>query len=420
MTDENAQLQNEIEALKAQLRTCEDAAQRLALYEQIEALRERISAGPQLTGGATAGRDTNIATNQDIRNVQAQDYSQGNIDKRSFNFITIYQSGAQQAFQEPAWEHVDWDAAEQRYKRELLRQYGTMHIFGMSQAVPLGQIVTDVYVLDKPSAFRRFSIEELERQHIAEVGSTTNDERQPVLDLVKKERRIFLFGKPGAGKTTFLKHLTMQAVNGKLSRIPIFLELRRWDIRTTSLMEEIVRQFAICGFPNAQPFIEAILRSGRGLFLFDGLDEVPLEDDRRRRTINAVRDLAQQYANCQYVITCRTAAVEHVFDQFRYSEMADFTMSQIKGVVQGFFQETPEKAQRFLEAFAREEHQGIRDLARTPLLLSMLCLAFDETMHFPQRRSDLYEEALDALLKKWDSSRSIQRSDPLWQSLTWA
>lgn len=342
MTDENAQLQHEIEALKAQLRTCEDTAQRLALYEQIEALRERISAGPQLAGSTSAGRDANIATQQDIRNVQAQDYVQGDAYKPTFNFITIYQSTTTHTFQEPAWQQLDWDAAEQRYKHELLRQYGTMHIFGMSQAVPLGQIFTDVYVLDKPSAFRRFSIEQLEQQYIAEANETP-ETRQPGLDLVKKEQRIFLFGKPGAGKTTFLKHLTMQAVNGKLSRIPIFLELRRWDIRTTSLMEEIVRQFAICGFPNAQPFIEAILRSGRGLLLFDGLDEVPLEDDRRRRTINAVRDLAQQYANCQYVITCRTAAVEHVFDQFRYSEMADFTQAQIEAVVHGFFQHAPEK-----------------------------------------------------------------------------
>jgi len=37
-------------------------------------------------------------------------------------------------------------------------------------------------------------------------------------------------------------------------------------------------------------------------------------------------------------------------------------------------------------------------------------LAFNEAMDFPPNRAELYKEALDALLKKWDSSRRIRRS----------
>jgi hypothetical protein len=38
-------------------------------------------------------------------------------------------------------------------------------------------------------------------------------------------------------------------------------------------------------------------------------------------------------------------------------------------------------------------------------------LAFNETLTFPQRRVEIYEEALDALLKKWDTSRGIKRDE---------
>ena len=38
-------------------------------------------------------------------------------------------------------------------------------------------------------------------------------------------------------------------------------------------------------------------------------------------------------------------------------------------------------------------------------------MAFNETLTFPQRRVEIYEEALDALLKKWDSSRRIKRDE---------
>jgi hypothetical protein len=47
----------------------------------------------------------------------------------------------------------------------------------------------------------------------------------------------------------------------------------------------------------------------------------------------------------------------------------------------------------------------------------MLCLSFEETLTFPQRRAEIYEDALDALLKKWDASRSIKR-DEIYRGMT--
>jgi len=44
-------------------------------------------------------------------------------------------------------------------------------------------------------------------------------------------------------------------------------------------------------------------------------------------------------------------------------------------------------------------------------LLSLLCLNYEETQTFPARRIELYEEAIEALLKKWDSARQIKRDE---------
>lgn len=64
-------------------------------------------------------------------------------------------------------------------------------------------------------------------------------------------------------------------------------------------------------------------------------------------------------------------------------------------------------------------NSGIRDLGKTPLLITLLCLAFDETLQFPPRQVDLYREAIDALLKKWDSSRLIGR-DTFYKNLSFS
>ena len=56
-------------------------------------------------------------------------------------------------------------------------------------------------------------------------------------------------------------------------------------------------------------------------------------------------------------------------------------------------------------------------MARVPLLLALLCLAFEDTLKLSQQRAELYDEALDALLKKWDAGRNIRR-DEVYRELT--
>jgi predicted NACHT family NTPase len=162
---------------------------------------------------------------------------------------------------------------------------------------------------------------------------------------------------------------------------------------------------------------EQILADGKAIVLFDGLDEVNLEGGARLRLTGTVRDFARQYGNNRVLITCRTAATEYVFEGFNYCELAEFTQEQIEAFVARWFQQDQAKREAFWKAFMQPEHERLRDLGWRPLLLTMLCLTFEETMAFPRRRAELYEEAIDALLKKWDSSRSIQR-DMVYRKLS--
>lgn len=52
---------------------------------------------------------------------------------------------------------------------------------------------------------------------------------------------------------------------------------------------------------------------------------------------------------------------------------------------------------------------NIRDLATSPLLLTLLCIVFEDSGDFPVNRSELYEEGVDVLLRKWDANRDIYR-----------
>ena len=319
------------------------------------------------------------------------------------------------------WDRFKWGDAAERYRAKINKLYGTMQIMGMAKPVPLDDIFTDAYMLDKPTAFGRFDIERLKQISADLNAPPPNAERLNGLRLLSEKGNLFILGKPGAGKTTFLKYISLQAAEQNIDKIPIFITLKHWADSGLELMPFIVGRFDICDFPEAQPFVEELLKSGNAIVLFDGLDEVNQESGQRDRQTRAINDFVEKYDRAQCVITCRIAASDYSFQPFNYVEIADFTEKQIETFVGNWFRDNEgerdaETSEKFLAEFG-EDNRGLRDLARTPLLLTLLCMAFSETMTFPQRRVEIYQEALDALLKKWDSSRRIKR-DELYRKLS--
>lgn len=323
------------------------------------------------------------------------------------------------------WQQKEWWAAGRRYADKIAQDYGTIRILGMAQPVPLPTIYTDVLILDKPIAYGRFSVEALEAeftQRGRRWWGDSSDKRHTGTDLVANVNKLYLLGKPGAGKTTFLKYLALKASRGELRfprkgqagsepKVPIFVTLRDWADKGGMLATYLARELEICGFPEAGGYLEALLKSGRALVLFDGLDEVTAAQDAKQKITAQIRDFARQYSDCHVVVTCRIAAKDYSFDQFTYMELADFTPQQVKAFVGHWFRPNDKKRDSMLAELARPEHEGIRELTNNPLLLTLLCLTYEETLHFPPHRVEIYEEALDALLKKWDSSRGIQRDE---------
>jgi hypothetical protein len=324
------------------------------------------------------------------------------------------------------WERVQWELAAKKYLNKIQLLYSTIKILGKSEPVSLEGIFTDVFILDKPTAFRRYDIKQLTQdpseveRHAKRVGGLELvGEKKDAKRKRKQEAnyRLFILGKPGAGKTTFLKYLALHATKGSLDSIPIFVSLKEWADSGLALMPFINKQFEICDFPDAEPFVEHVLNKGDVIVLFDGLDEVNQEGKQRDKMIAELRDFSRKYWYTQCLITCRIAATDYSFDYFTYVELADFNKEQIYTFAAKWFKDDPRKYELFRKELEKPEHKGLQDMASVPLLLALLCLSFDATLTFPQRRVEIYDEAIEALLKKWDSSRSIKR-DEIYRGLS--
>ncbi|MEO1353340.1 MAG: NACHT domain-containing NTPase [Cyanobacteria bacterium J06635_15] len=311
----------------------------------------------------------------------------------------------------------------QKVYADIHHRCGTMRVLDMEQPIGIGDIYTRFNILEKLSGRRRLEISELLQDCDIEnfdrftLGQVRH-ERVPGLDAVERCDKLMILGKPGAGKTTFMKRLATLCNHSKFQahRVPVFVTLKEFAEAKgqPDLQAYIAKQWKTYGIQDAES-LAAILEQGRALILLDGLDEVQEAD--HDRILQDIKDFTQEFRDCQFVITCRIAAREYIFQQFTEVEIADFNQEQIKDFATKWFsaKRDQEKGENFIKRL--EDNEPIQELATNPLLLTLLCLVFDEAADFPSNRSELYKEGLDVLLKKWDAKRNIER-DQIYKKLS--
>lgn len=336
--------------------------------------------------------------------------------KVAANIITeVFKSSVKGVKEAKEWfkdKNAEYDVfgnAAKKYTDKVEERFNTIRILGMDRPVPLRNIYARVNILERITARHSATVEELEKffdRDNRNFGLVRTSKEG--IEVVNELQKFIVLGKPGAGKTTFLKYIALQTIDGNLKeqRVPIFIGLKEWSDSGIPLMEYIVDQLDVCDFPDASLFVTRMLSRGKCLLLLDGFDEVSnnVED-----VITQIRRFSDKYSKNQFILSCRIAAYNYYFEKFTEVEIADFTSRQIETVINNWFGKETTKAKLFFEEI--KHNKSIRELANIPLLLTLLCIAFDETMGFPQNKAELYKEALDALLKKWDASRGIKREN---------
>ena len=326
--------------------------------------------------------------------------------------------------------------------------YLSLKGMGVSDRVPLRLKLLDLYVPLKA----RMELPEGEtwKRDLSLAGRDVSGEEQedtlhlgepvPLIQILQNYSGVIVLGDPGAGKTTFMKYLALRLARGEGELIglgdflPILLPLAGFAnallTRDIRLDDFIADYFAGIGanLPVSAMLSEA-LKAGRALILLDGLDEVR-DLNMRNTVVERVVDFFafHRHQGNKFVLTSRVVgyrAVRPSAEDLVECTIIDFEEDEIEEFV-GHWTTALEKQAQGNTAVARADadtdrrelldaiHQnpGVRQLASTPLLLTILALMKRQGVSLPERRVQLYDQYVTTLLSTWNRARSLSGRSP--------
>ena len=224
--------------------------------------------------------------------------------------------------------------------------------------------------------------------------------------LLNISKNILISGTGGAGKSMLMRYLFLNTAN-RGEYVPILLELRRINKQSSeevSILELVytcMQDFDV-QLPKEQ--FEFSLRSGKYLFLLDGLDEV--KEKMANKTVEAIQKFVSKYPKNPCIVTSRPR--QNVVGLETFVTVESMQLSKDKAVLLASkMWEEDEKTREFCRQLKEKLYDAHRDFAENPLLLSMMFLTFMRNGSIPEHLEDFYQKAYDALYSVHDTNDKI-------------
>ncbi len=256
-------------------------------------------------------------------------------------------------------------------------------------------------------------------------------ERRSIWEFLDRRPRpcaiLALIGAPGSGKTTLLRHVAAHlSQGGRQLGVPALLLLRE-SAAIITRAPDITLAKVICANiegildPIPDGWFELQLAAGHCVVMFDGLDEVALQEHRQLIVDWVDRQIARYPLN-DFLITSRPHGYqEYPLERAAVLQVRGFTIAQITRFVHGWYlaaeRYSTGSADEVVERLASEEADNLlsklrdspalAELASNPLLLTMIVNVHRYRGALPGTRAELYAEMCVVLLGRRQQAKKL-------------
>lgn len=212
--------------------------------------------------------------------------------------------------------------------------------------------------------------------------------------------KVVIQGTAGQGKSILLRYLAGKAIESG-SRIPIFIELRKISAKNTieKLIELALKDL---GLDIEKPYINEALRCGKFTLLLDAFDEI--EDVQIKDTLTYVENQLIPISELGVIITSRPdSEIQKIFNLSVY-KLEELTEKDFLPLLKKLFIKDDVLIQEILKAIS-ESSTEIRNLLKTPLMLTLLVITYRSYSRIPDQLHIFYDSLFNLLATRHDETK---------------
>lgn len=256
-------------------------------------------------------------------------------------------------------------------------------------------------------------------------------------DLLPKDKVLqnFILADPGSGKTTLIKWIAYtccaqdaacteeknspeEKYIKSLGLFPVWIRCRDITSNRPTVWDSIVNIPHLAEWSpdnnstqNFGALVKQHIENGNALLLIDGLDEI---DDKKKRSdyLDSICTFIEKYPGVRAIITSRSKGYNIVnnmalasFPKWDICPLRPKDITQLcqnwYSVVHGASEEEMQKAVKLAQKI--RSNNRLRKLVSNPLMLTTLLVIEQRVGRIPNKRANLYGQAIEVLLDSWNS-----------------
>jgi hypothetical protein len=240
--------------------------------------------------------------------------------------------------------------------------------------------------------------------------------RNAGVDSFREEHRfIVLSGTGGMGKSMMMTHFMLDTIRKSedTGEVPVLAVLRDYNPSAGSLLDFIFCELKRHDVKLQMSDLVELLQSGKGVILFDGLDEIRCENS--RSFYKEMETLVDSYPAASYIISSRPTMNFRGLSRFTVYDLQAFSQEQAVEMIEKLDQSVVDPViKRDFVQDLEDNRFGFRHKEKTeflgnPLFLTIMLLTYEGNHDIPTERYLFYEQAYEAMAKKHDAAKSLTR-----------